>query len=93
MPSPLLLTHDDMDGAGCAMMVRSVYPDADVEHHDYNTIDARFKELTKKLPTNYDEIIVADIAAKLGGGGHEHASGFTPNTDLVQLVAENILTK
>jgi oligoribonuclease NrnB/cAMP/cGMP phosphodiesterase (DHH superfamily) len=42
-------------------MVLSVYPDATVEHHDYNTIDERFKELTTSLPTDHSELICADV--------------------------------
>lgn len=57
----ILIMHDDLDGAGCAIVFKQIYPDIEIQHHDYKTID----EVAKKLWDNqydYDQIFFADIS-------------------------------
>jgi oligoribonuclease NrnB/cAMP/cGMP phosphodiesterase (DHH superfamily) len=54
-----LITHTDLDGAGCAIIAKSIFNDLDIEYHNYDTID----EVSKKMlnDTKFDKIIFADI--------------------------------
>jgi oligoribonuclease NrnB/cAMP/cGMP phosphodiesterase (DHH superfamily) len=64
MENPLLLTHNDTDGSGCAIMVVSLYPEAPYEFHDYNSIDDRLNEIIQMgIPDECDGLIMADIAS------------------------------
>ena len=55
----LLITHTDLDGAGCAIIGRGCDPSMEVEYCDYTTVDAR---LVKAQQEDWDEIIMADIS-------------------------------
>lgn len=56
----ILITHTDLDGAGCAILFKRRYPDITVEFHDYDTIDRISKDLWD-CRNQYDEIYFADI--------------------------------
>lgn len=32
----ILITHDDLDGAGCVIVFKQMFSDIEVQHHDYN---------------------------------------------------------
>jgi len=56
----ILVTHKDLDGAGCAILFKKEYPNIEVRYHNYDTID----EVSQELWDNKDEyyqIIFADI--------------------------------
>ncbi len=56
----LLVTHIDLDGAGCAVLFKRYYPDIEVQYCDYDTID----EVSEKIwntKDEYDAIYFADI--------------------------------
>lgn len=57
----ILITHDDLDGAGCAIVFKQVYPDIEIQHHDYKTIDGIAAELWINR-ADYDKIFFADIS-------------------------------
>ena len=57
----ILITHDDLDGAGCAIAFKWKYPDIEIQHHDYKTIDNIAAQLWMKRD-NYDRIFFADIS-------------------------------
>ena len=57
----ILITHDDLDGAGCAIVFKWKYPDIEIQHHDYKTIDAIAEELWRDR-SDYDQIFFADIS-------------------------------
>lgn len=57
----ILITHDDLDGAGCAIVFRRAYPDIEVQYHDYKTIDEIASELWDNR-SDYDQIFFADIS-------------------------------
>lgn len=56
----ILITHDDLDGAGCAILFKYHYPDIEVQHHNYGTIDNIAQELLNNKD-KYDRIYFADI--------------------------------
>lgn len=56
----ILVTHTDLDGAGCAILFRRYYPNIEIRYCDYDTIDEVSKELWDKRD-NYDAIYFADI--------------------------------
>lgn len=56
----ILITHTDLDGAGCAIIFKRRYPDITVEYHDYDTIDRISRDLWN-CRNQYDEIYFADI--------------------------------
>ena len=56
----ILVTHTDLDGAGCAILCKREYPDIEVRYHDYDTIDEVSKELWDNKD-DYYQIIFADI--------------------------------
>lgn len=56
----ILVTHTDLDGAGCAILFKRQFPDIEIEYHDYDTIDDISKELWDNR-NNYDQIFFADI--------------------------------
>ena len=56
----ILITHTDLDGAGCAILFKKYLPSIEIEYHNYDTID----EIAKKLWDNKDDyatIYFADI--------------------------------
>ena len=57
----ILITHDDLDGAGCAIAFKWKYPDIEIQHHDYKTIDDIAVQLWIERD-NYDRIFFADIS-------------------------------
>jgi oligoribonuclease NrnB/cAMP/cGMP phosphodiesterase (DHH superfamily) len=57
----ILITHDDLDGAGCAIVFRRAYPDIEVQYHDYKTIDNVAYYLWADQE-DYDKIFFADIS-------------------------------
>ena len=57
----ILITHDDLDGAGCAIIFRHAFPDIEIQHHDYKTID-EIATLLWEGRSNYDRIFFADIS-------------------------------
>lgn len=56
----ILVTHTDLDGAGCAILFKRHYPNIEIRYCDYDTIDEVSKELWNKRD-NYDAIYFADI--------------------------------
>ena len=56
----ILITHTDLDGAGCAIAFKRIYPDIEVRYHDYDTIDEISEEIWDSKD-EYDEIYFADI--------------------------------
>lgn len=57
----ILITHDDLDGAGCDISFKWKYPDIEIQHHDYKTIDEIASELWQNRD-DYDQIFFADIS-------------------------------
>lgn len=56
----ILITHTDLDGAGCAIIFDQKYPDIKIQYHDYDTIDEIAQELWNNKD-NYHQIFFADI--------------------------------
>ena len=56
----LLITHTDLDGAGCAILFKRYYPDIEIRYCDYNTID-EVSEKVWNTRDEYDAIFFADI--------------------------------
>lgn len=56
----ILITHTDLDGAGCAIIFKKHYPDIEIEYHDYDTIDEISQELWNDRD-KYRSIFFADI--------------------------------
>lgn len=56
----ILVTHTDLDGAGCAIIFNRYYPDIEIKYCDYNTIDEVASELWYRK-NKYDAIYFADI--------------------------------
>ncbi len=57
----ILITHNDLDGAGCAIIFKKAYPDIEIQHHDYKTINGISNFLLNNK-SNYDHIFFADIS-------------------------------
>lgn len=56
----ILVTHTDLDGAGCAIIFNRYYPDIEIKYCDYDTIDEVASELWYRK-NKYDVIYFADI--------------------------------
>ena len=56
----ILIIHDDLDGAGCAILFKYHYPDIEIQHHNYDIIDNIAQELLDNK-NKYDKIYFADI--------------------------------
>lgn len=56
----ILITHDDLDGAGCAILFRRRYPDIEIRYCNYDTIDEVSEELWNNRD-EYDAIFFSDI--------------------------------
>lgn len=63
----ILITHTDLDGAGCAILFRRYYPDIEIRYCDYDTIDKVSREIWNKRD-EYDVIYFADITPNEGYG-------------------------
>ena len=61
----LLFTHIDLDGYGCAVVFKSVYPNIDICHVNYNFFN--ILENRKKI-LEYEEVYITDISVSV-----EHA--------------------
>lgn len=59
----LLFTHIDLDGYGCAVVLKSIYPDIDICHVNYDFFDNI--EYRKKV-LDYDEVYITDISVSEG---------------------------
>ena len=60
----ILVTHNDLDGAGCEIVARWFYSELTSEriyHCDYDVVDSLVERL---LSTTTDKIIIADISVK-----------------------------
>lgn len=58
----ILITHDDLDGAGCAIVFKNKFRyNIEIQYHNYNTIDAISKELLA-TKNKYEKIFFADIS-------------------------------
>jgi len=60
MKKRILITHTDLDGAGCAILFKKYYPDIEVQYHDYKTIEEISEKLLKEKD-DYEKIYFADI--------------------------------
>lgn len=61
MTRKILITHTDLDGAGCAILFKLYHPNIEIEYHDYKTID----EVAARLwidKDDYDMIYFTDIS-------------------------------
>lgn len=56
----LHITHNDLDGAGCGIIVKNIYNNADIIHLDYKEVD----DYILKNYSNYNEIIITDVSPK-----------------------------
>lgn len=56
----ILITHTDLDGAGCAILFKRQYPDIEIRYHDYDTIDEVSEDIWDRRD-EYDAIYFADI--------------------------------
>lgn len=65
-----LFTHTDLDGVGCAILMRSLFKEeehiVDVSYCDYNNVDEKIQnfvnEKTDKKMDDYDYIFITDIS-------------------------------
>ena len=55
----ILITHDDLDGAGCSVVFTRMTDSEHVFYENYATIDDRIMEVMK---TNFNRLIIADIS-------------------------------
>jgi oligoribonuclease NrnB/cAMP/cGMP phosphodiesterase (DHH superfamily) len=55
----VLITHDDLDGAGCAILMKIVIPDIVIFHENYSTINMRIKSVL--MDDNITDLFIADI--------------------------------
>jgi uncharacterized protein len=63
-----LFTHTDLDGVGCAIVFRSLFPDSeghiiDVSYYNYDKIDSKVQNfVNSKASKDYDYIFITDIS-------------------------------
>lgn len=61
----VLVTHNDLDGAGCAVLFKAAYPNAIVLHEGYDTVD---NAISKALDLVVGEcnplLVIADLSPK-----------------------------
>lgn len=57
----ILITHTDLDGAGCAIIFKQKYKDIETQYHNYDTVDKIAEELLEEKD-KYDKIFFADIS-------------------------------
>lgn len=55
----LLFTHIDLDGYGCAVILKSVFKDIDIRHVNYGFMD---EKQNRVLLQQYDEVYITDIS-------------------------------
>lgn len=58
----LHITHNDMDGAGCAILIKKCFEQVHTAYLNYHEVDEYLKENYKM----YDKIIITDVSASLG---------------------------
>jgi len=56
----ILITHTDLDGAGCAIIFKQKFPDIKIQYHNYDTVDTISEKLLNEKD-KYDKIFFADI--------------------------------
>jgi uncharacterized protein len=62
MAKQILVTHSDFDGAACAIVFKTWFPEGTYYSENYDTVDNRLKEILEySLP---DELYIADISPK-----------------------------
>lgn len=65
MKSLKLITHNDLDGIGCAVLVGvfygPIYPKLEISYVNYDSVD---KEIENSLKENWDKIVITDISPK-----------------------------
>lgn len=57
----ILITHTDLDGAGCAIIFKNKYKDIEIQYHNYDTVDIIAEGLLNDKD-KYDNIFFADIS-------------------------------
>lgn len=58
-----LFTHNDLDGAGAAILAKLAFNDTvSVEHHDYKTINEAVKLFIETEIKEYDQVYIVDIS-------------------------------
>jgi len=57
----ILITHNDLDAAGCAILFKCKFPDIEIVYDDYKKITDITKELIRNRD-KYDKIFFADIS-------------------------------
>lgn len=57
MEKILHITHNDLDGAGCGIIVKKIYRDAEVKHLDYKEVDNFIIENYR----DYNRVIITDV--------------------------------
>src|SRR5699024_10962078 len=59
-----LLTHNDADGSGCAILIRYLFPDADIIHCSNQNASKTIRDLllSDEKRTAYDFILATDIS-------------------------------
>lgn len=55
----ILVTHVDLDGAGCSIVGKIFFPNITVYHHDYDTVDEKVLTL---LQETTEKILIADVS-------------------------------
>jgi oligoribonuclease NrnB/cAMP/cGMP phosphodiesterase (DHH superfamily) len=64
--SILVLTHNDLDAAGCSILLKERYKGEKIEiqFHNYDSIDAAVQRYLKEGSSNQRQLILADISPK-----------------------------
>lgn len=56
-----LVTHTDLDGIGCEILIKTIYPDCVVYNEDHQTVDKRIMEIISH-PEKIERLFITDIA-------------------------------
>jgi len=56
----LHITHNDLDGAGCGIIIKKIYPDASINYLDYKDVD----DFILRNYSNYNRLIITDVTPK-----------------------------
>lgn len=60
MSKKVIVTHKDLDGVGCAVLFKTIFPDSEVYFEDYKTVNERVKVLIEN--NSIDTFYITDIS-------------------------------